>query len=74
MLEKLSEFSKLKVLNLSNNKISILPEEISRLHRIYELNLYNNPIIVDDQFIDAINSMSNLKSIFIDIKNDSIYN
>lgn len=59
-------------MSFSNNKISILPEEICRLHQVNELNLTVNPIIIDDEFIEALNSMPNLKSLFIDIKNNSV--
>lgn len=66
-VELLSRFSELRKVNLAENNIRKLPNDLSVLKNIYELNLNGNPIDDIVEATESLKTMPNLKSLHISL-------
>lgn len=62
----LPKLRKLKVLDISANNFTLLPEELALIPNLEELYLNNEPFLDFDQSFTVINKMINLKSLHLD--------
>ena len=71
IIDTLSKFEYLEELNLSNNQFTGLPDDLSLLKSITNLNLQN--ILLDDfeQGCQAIATMPQLRSLHINLQTES---
>ena len=66
-VEILSRFSELKKINLQDNEIRKLPNDLSQLIQIRELNLSGNPLQSLQKVVESLSTMSQLESLYINL-------
>lgn len=66
-VDLLGRFSELKKINLADNHIRKLPNDLSPLQFIQEFNLNGNPIDDIESAVDSLQTMPNLKVLFINL-------
>ena len=69
-MDLLSKFNLLEELNLSNNQFSKLPEDLSKLKSVANLNLQNIEFEDFERSIEAISTLPVLRSLYINLKTE----
>ena len=69
-MELLAKFNLLEELNLSNNQFSRLPEDLSKLKSVANLNLQNIEFDDFESSIEAISTLPVLRSLYINLKTE----
>ncbi|CDW87543.1 UNKNOWN [Stylonychia lemnae] len=66
-VDLLGRFSELKKINIADNHIRKLPNDLSAMQYIQEFNLNGNPIDDIESAVDSLQTMPNLKVLFINL-------
>lgn len=67
ILGTLAEFPHLEELNLSSNPFTKLPQDLSSLHSVVNFNIMNINFLDFKATVKALNSMPNLKSLYVNM-------
>ena len=66
-VDLLGRFSELRKINLAENYLRKLPKDLSALGNIQEFNLNGNPIEDLEAAVDSLQTMPNLKVLYINL-------